>query len=364
MAMIQDDPRQGDVANGAMLAVGMALVLGFVLTWCVSSEPVRAYRAFLSGPLPSLHWDGGLVVGRLTRLGAIVEDAITLGLLGLAMLFGFRARQFGMGADGQFFLAALGASWVSLQCADWPLLALPAAAVAAIAIGFVWGGLAGYLKARFDANEIVTTLMLNVIAIQLYRYLITSHFHDVNAGFLATPSLPATAMFGALFAHTHLTSYVVVLPLACLLAWFFLYRSVWGYEIRMLGDSRAFAECAGIPVRRAITLSLAMGGAFAGLAGLHVSNALLQRLPVELTPGIGFDGLVVALLARNDPRFVPLTALLYAYLKAGGLAMERGSDVPHEVVLVIQAVIVLFVVSQRLLPEALVRRFKRQEPAQ
>jgi simple sugar transport system permease protein len=97
-------------------------------------------------------------------------------------------------------------------------------------------------------------------------------------------------------------------------------------------------------------LSLAMGGAFAGLAGLYVSHALLARLPVDLAAGIGFEGLVVALLARNDPKYVPLAAFSYAYLKAGAQAMERASDVSREVVLVIQAVIVLLVVADRLLP--------------
>jgi simple sugar transport system permease protein len=106
----------------------------------------------------------------------------------------------------------------------------------------------------------------------------------------------------------------------------------------------------GMPVERAVVLSMALGGAFAAFAGMHISNSLLKRLPVDLSPGLGFEGLVVALLARNDPKAVPLAAFLYALLRTGAQVMERTTDVPREAVQVIQAFIILFVVSDRLLP--------------
>ena len=106
-------------------------------------------------------------------------------------------------------------------------------------------------------------------------------------------------------------------------------------------------------------LSMAIGGGFAAFAGLHLSNALLRRLPVDLSPGMGFEGLVVALLARNDPKAIPLAAFLYAYLRTGAQAMERSTDVSREVVLVIQAFMILFVVADRLLPQAVPRALDR-----
>ena len=339
------------------LAVCMALAFGLLLTCMVSEEPIRAYRALLSGALPDItvSWDAGIKLQRLTRFGAVLEDTVTLTLLGLAMVFGLRARQFSMGADGQLFLSALAAAWVSVQLSTHPALALPLAAVAAVATGFVWGWIPGTLKARWDANEIVTTLMLNVIAIQFYRLVITSCFRDPAAGYLATPSLAAETTFSSLIAHTNVTVFAFIAPAAAALAWFVLNRTALGYEIRAVGDSHAFARQCGIPVRRTIVMAMAMGGAFAGLAGLHLSNALLKRLPADLTPGIGFEGLVVALLARNDPKNVVLAAFLYAYLKAGALAMERASDVSREMVLVIQALIVLFVVCERFISSSAMR---------
>jgi len=341
--------------SGRMRTLAMVLLvlaLAWALIAMVSHEPLHAFRLLLTGALPEVRWspDLGFSVRRMARFGAVIEETITLSLLGLAVLFGFRARQFSMGADGQFFLGALAAALASTWVAPLPGLSLLLAAIAAVATGFAWGLLAGVLKARFGANEIVTTLMLNVVAIQLYRLVITLWFNDPSANMIVSPLVPDGAALTPWLARTNITAFVLSLPLAAAAAWWLLNRTTTGFEIRAVGDSPAFAAQVGMPVRRAIALSMALGGAFAGLAGLHVSNALLKRLPVDLNPGIGFEGLVIALMARNDPAAVPLSALLYACLKAGAQAMERASDVPRELVLVLQACIVLLVVSERLLP--------------
>ena len=345
----------------SLVALGLALAFGLLLTCVVSAEPWRAFHALVTGALPQLRWsaDEGWSVQRLVRFGAVIEDTITLSLLGLAVLFGFRARQFSMGADGQFFLAGLAAVFVSVHLAGLPWLALPLAALAAVFTGFCWGAVPGLLKARFGANEIVTTLMLNAIAVQLFRWAVTAAFHDPGLGYIATPAVPPAAALQPLFSRSAITAFVLVVPLAVWAAGFILGRTTVGYEIRVVGDAPAFAAQAGVPVRRTIVLAMAIGGAFAGLAALHVSHALLRRLPVDLNPGLGFEGLVVALLARNQPRAVPWAALLYAYLKAGAQAMERTADVSREMVIVIQACIVLFVVSEQLVP-ALMGRLRRQ----
>lgn len=123
-----------------------------------------------------------------------------------------------------------------------------------------------------------------------------------------------------------------------------------GYEIRMLGANRKFAEYGGIKVKRVITLSMAISGILAGLAGTHLSMGLLKQLTLSLSPNIGFEGIVVALLARNDPKWVPVAGLFYGYLRTGAQIMERSSDVTREMVLVIQAVIILFITAELILP--------------
>lgn len=358
------DPLSASAARPAWhlpVAIAAALLVGFAITAVVSAEPVRAWLALLTGALPDIRFTeaDGWQVRRLVRFGSVVEDAITLSFLGLAVALPFRARQFSLGADGQMFLAALAAAAVSLAVGGPWFLVLPAALAAALLTGFAWGLVPGWLKARWGANEIVTTLMLNLIAVQLYRLAITQWLRDPTAGFLATPLLPDAALLPNLLARTNVTAMLFVVPLAVAGAWALLMRTTVGYEIRTVGEAPAFARQVGMPVARTVMLSMALGGLFAALAGLHVSNALLKRLPVDLTPGMGLEGLVVALLARNEPRNIPLAAFLYAYLRAGAQAMERTTDVSREVVMVIQAFIILFVVAERLLPAWLLRRAAR-----
>jgi ABC-type uncharacterized transport system permease subunit len=331
------------------IAVIIALGAGFLLTLLVSKEPFEVYKALLTGGLPDISYspDTGLKFARMTRFGTVLEDAITLTCLGLAIVIPFRAKQFSLGADGQYFLSALAASAMSVWLGGLPgWLIIPGACVA----GFLWGLIPGYLKARFGANEIVTTLMLNVVALQAFRLLVSTIMRGPRAGVIMTPELPITSMMPILMARTHVTPMLLVAVLAAFLAWFLLQRTTIGYEIRVVGENPAFARQVGIPARRAVMLSVALGGAFAGLAGFHLSNGLLSQLPMTLLPGLGFEGIVVALLARGDPRFVPIAALLYAYLRAGAQVMERTTDVTREMVLVIQALIILLVVSEQFLP--------------
>ncbi|MBB5391294.1 MULTISPECIES: ABC transporter permease [unclassified Herbaspirillum] len=334
------------------LALLASLAVGFIITLAVSDQPLRAFLMLLTGPMPRLDWSAadGWQLTRMVRFGAVIEDAITLCLLGLAVSLPFRARQFSLGADGQLFLGALAATAASLW---WPgpwYAALPLAFAAACITGFAWGAVPGLLKVRFDINEIVSTLMLNIIAVQFYRWVVTDILRDPAAGFIVTPMLAPGLQLPVLLAHTNVTVMLLALPAMVWLAWVLLMRTTLGYEIRVVGEAPAFARQAGLPVQRTIWLSMALGGAFAALAGVHVSHGLLKRLPVDLPTGLGYEGLLVALLARNNPRVVPLAALLYAWLRTGALAMERSTDVSREMVLVIQALMILFVVSERMGP--------------
>jgi general nucleoside transport system permease protein len=334
------------------LSIAAALIVGFLLTALVSDEPARAWLALLTGALPEFHQgEHGWEVRRLVLFGAAIGDAITLALLGLAIALPLRARQFSLGADGQMFLGGLAAVATSLALASMPaLVVLPASFMAAMLAGGAWGLLPGWMKARHGANEIVTTLMFNLIAVQLFRLVITEWMSDSQAGFIATPVLPSAASLDALIPRTHVSWMLLGVPLLAWAGHLLLSRTSAGYAIRAVGQAPAFARRMGLPVARTVMLSMALGGVFAGLAGLHISHALLHRLPVDLPAGLGYEGLVVALLARNEPRAIPMAALLYAYLRAGGQAMERSTDVPREMVLVLQALVILFVVSSRLWP--------------
>lgn len=329
----------------------IALILGFVITALVSEEPVQAFNQLLTGPFPRIIFsDEGIQLRGINRFGNWMEESITLILLGLAVAIVFRARQFSLGAEGQLFLGALAAGAVSLYL-PLPLafhigLALIAAGVA----GFIWGLIPGILKAYVNANEIVTTLMLNVIAIQVYRLLLTQYMRDFDAGFIATEFFPQTAVLPVIINGTRVTIALYIVIIAVIAVWFLMARTPLGYEIRVVGSNLKFAEYGGINTRRVIAMSMALSGILAGLAGAHISMGLLKQLTLNLSLGIGFEGIVVALLARNDPKGVLVAGLFYGYLRTGAQIMERSSDVTREVVLIIQALIILMITAERIYP--------------
>ena len=341
----------------------IALALGFVFTALVSEEPVSAFSDLLTGPFPRFSMDeDGFQIRGVNRFGNWLEDSISLILIGLAVAIVFSARQFSLGAEGQIFMGALAAGMVSLFLQAPLAIHIGLALIAAGAAGFLWGLAPGILKAYLNADEIVSTLMLNVIAIQIYRFLLTQWLRDPTAGFIATEFFPETAVLPIVISGTRVTIALYLTIIAVIAVWFLMARTPLGYEIRMLGANIKFAQYGGVNTKRVIALSMAMSGILAGLAGAHLSMGLLKQLTLNLSLGIGFEGIVVALLARNDPKIVPIAGLFYGYLRTGAQIMERSSDVTREVVLIIQAVIILFITAERILPLVQAWWLRRQSP--
>ncbi len=327
-----------------------ALLLGFVITLFVSKEPVKAFTALLTGPFPKISFVDGFQVRGINRFADWMAESTTLILVGLAVSIVFRARQFSLGAEGQMILGALVSGIVSLKLSAPLPIHILLVFVAAAAVGFVWGYIPGLLKAYLNVNEIVCTLMLNVIAIQLYDLALIEWLRDPKAGFIGTVPFPDSAVLPRLIPDTRMSIAFIVALLAVIAVWFLIERTPMGYEIRILGANLRFAEYGGINTKRVIANSMAISGILAGLAGAHLSNGLLKSLQINLSSGLGFEGIVVALLARNDPRAVLVTGLFYGYLRTGAQIMERSSDVTREVVLIIQAIIILLITAERLFP--------------
>lgn len=353
-----------------VIAVAAALLLGFIITLFVSKDPVGAYRAFLFGPLT-----------KINRFGDWIEESITLIFVGLAVALVFKAEQFSLGGEGQLLLGALVSGAIALFVPLPGYLRIPLALLAAMAVGFLWGAIPGYLKAYLEANEIVSTLMLNVIALKIYDYLLTYHIKPPTAGYTASetfspdgtlptffPPLPFLDDVRQLFMRqTNISIALYLMIVSVVIVYFIMYRTPFGYELRMLGANLKFARYGGIDTKKAIMLSMAVSGIFAALAGAHLAMGIHTKLILNISLGLGFEGIVVSLLARNNPLGVPFAGLAYGYLRAGADIMERSSDVSREMVLVIQAVIILLVTAERLLPmvqqRAAVRRAARTESA-
>lgn len=336
-----------------LLAITISLGLGFIITLLVSEDPVGAYRAFLTGP-----------VSRINRTGEWIKEAITLTLLGLSVALVFKAQLFSLGAEGQMLLGALVSGTIALFVPLPAILRIPLAMSAAMLVGFLFGALPGYLKAHLNANEIVSTLMLNAIALRVYDYFLIFHIKPEGAGYNASdffpkegvlptfiPNVPFLADAYELFSRRANVTIMLYIAIAVVvLVWYLMYRTPFGYELRMLGANIKFARYGGIDTKKTVILSFAISGLVAGLAGSYLGMGIHEKLIANITIGIAFEGIVVALLARNNPLAVPFAALAYGYLRAGADIMERSSDVSREMVLVIQAIIILLVTAERVLP--------------
>lgn len=336
-----------------ILAVTGALILGFIMTLLVSEDPVNAYKAFLLGPL-----------SKFNRFGDWIEESLTLILLGLSVSLAFRAKQFSLGAEGQMVLGALVSGSIALFVPLPAIIRIPLALLAAIVVGFIWGWIPGVIKAHLNANEIVSTLMLNAIAVRLYEYFLIFKIKPPNAGYNASdffpdegklssfiPNFPFLENIRTMFMNqTNITIMLYLVVAAFLITYFIMYRTPFGYELRMVGENIKFANYGGIDTKKTIILVFAVSGIFAGLAGAHLAMGIHTKLIANITVSLGFEGIVVAIMARNNPLLVPIAGLAYGYLRAGADVMERSSDVSREMVLIIQAIIILLVTAEQILP--------------
>ncbi|MCI2425991.1 ABC transporter permease [Candidatus Acetothermia bacterium] len=330
-------------------AILIALIIGLIIIFVVSEEPFRAAYYLLFGPLTRIH-----------RSIEWIHMTIPIIFTGLAVSLVFQAKQFNIGAEGQFLVGAAGATFVALHFPPIGGLHILIIALAAMAGGTLWGAVPGLLKARFAANELVSSLMMNFIGFFLALYLVNHYFRDVQAGFMVSYRFPLTAWLPDLTIRPRLHSGIILAVIAVGLIWYFLYRTKWGYEIRMVGMNLKFAEFGGINVQRVVFYVQALSGGVAGLAGAVELMGVHHRFLWTSMPGLGFDGIIVAILARNHPLGLLFAALFIGYLRTAARLMERRTDVAAEVTIIMQAVVILLVTAEAFLQHWQRRRKERE----
>lgn len=356
--IVQERRRSAMIDLAVTLAtIVIALLVGFLVTLAVGKEPIKAYIALLTGPL-----------SQMNRLGTWLADATTLILIGLSVSISFKARQFNLGAEGQMLIGALTAAVVILCVPLPPALGIIVPLAAAMLAGFLVGIIPGWMKAYLNANEIVSTLMINAILSNFYQYILINFLTPAGENVRRTVTFPAASsfplladIFNANLGNANLAMLLVVL--AVIAVWVLMRRTPFGYEISMVGANEKFAQYGGINTRRVIMLAFAFGGAVAAIGGVHLAMGVHNRLILGISAGLGFEGIVVAMLARNNPLLVPITGLFYSYLRVGGDIMERTASVGAEIVQVIQAVIILLITAQFVVDYVRTRRNRRAAEA-
>jgi len=317
------------------MAILLAYGISFLLILVVSDEPANAIHWFIVGPFTNI-----------TEFSVIFKNAMPLIFAGIASALIIRCGQFNMFTEGAFYMGGLVAAVVAIYSGMNGFLSIAAALIAAgIASGIV-GYLPAKLKAKYEVNEFVSSIMLNYIVLWVGVWLISNVIIDVTSGDNATSLIPDSSRLLVLFASSDLT---IGLPLAflfVLLVHFFMYRTKWGFELRIVGDNRKFARTSGINDRKSIVLSQVLGVIIAGIGGGVEILSNYRRFRWKTLPGYGFDGFMVSIMARNKPLLVPFAAIFIGYLRAGADLMAFNTDVTSEMVQVIQGLIIIFVAAE------------------
>ncbi len=325
-------------AGRTLLAILIALVLALVIILLISDVPGEALHYFLLGPL-----------GSLRHFGNVLEMMIPLIFTGLAVSIMFSSAQFNLGAEGAFFFGAIGASFIAVNWSLPPVIHPTVAILWGGLIGAVFCGIPGYLKIKWGASELVSSLMFNYIAFFFGLYLINYFLRDVNAGAMVSHPLNASAKLVKLIPKTKVHFGFILAMIVIFLSGLFLYRTRWGYRIRVIGKNISFAEYVGINTAGTIVMAQLVGGFLAGMGGAVEILGMYRRFSWQLLPGYGWTAIMVAILARNNPYYVPLAAFFLAYMRIGADMMSRQTDVPNEFVAIIQGVIIVLIAAEAFL---------------
>jgi general nucleoside transport system permease protein len=297
------------------------------------SRPVEAYRSLFLGAF-----------GNVDNIVETLVQTMPLVLGGLAVAIGFRAGLFNIGAQGQFTLGALGSVIVGVALADQPgYIAIPAAVVAGTLVGAAYGFIPGFLKAISGAHEVVTTIMLNYVAISILAALVSGPLKVPNSPSPVTRDVGHAAFPILIGTDGHLGLLIALVMVAFI--WWLLFRTTRGFEIRTVGANPEAARYAGMRPRLITTFTMTLSGALAGLAGACVVLGVTHKMQSSFATSVGFDSIAVALLARSNPIAILPSALLFGAMRAGSNRMQVEARIPPELINVLVATALLFLVA-------------------
>jgi general nucleoside transport system permease protein len=330
-----------------VLAVLVALLIGAVIIAISGVDPLKAYGALLRGGL-----------GNARAIGRTLEKATPLIFGGLAISLAFKAGLFNIGAQGQLLFGAILAGFVGYAITGLPAVVhIPLALLIGGLMGALWGAVPGALKAYTGAHEVITTIMLNFVAINITDYLADGPWKDRSPGNIVART-PAVAASAELPAIGSVPMGVALAVLAAIVVWWLIGRSTFGFELRTVGQNPNAAAYAGMSVRRITILAMVVSGLLAGLGGAVETLGVVGRFQPGFNAGLGFTAITIALLARTHPLGVIPAALLIGAMQAGASRMQFDSGVSPEIIDVVQALILFFVAA-----DVLIRRVLRMRAA-
>ncbi len=331
-----------------LLAIITAIILGGLTIWMAGGDPIAAYVGLAQGAF-----------GSPVALSETAVWATPYIFAGLAVAFGFKGGLFNIGAEGQIAFGAVSAALIGYALPGWLGTSIPAyihiplAVGAGVLVGGIWGGIPGALKAYTGGHEVINTIMMNYIALNITSFLLNGPMRDPNPLDLTarTPEIAVSARIPPIFSDPNLRVHwgFVLALLVAVLVWWLLWKTTLGFEIRTVGANPDAAKYAGINVKRIIIVTMAISGALAGLAGAIEVTALNYRHELGFSIGYGFDAIAIALLGKNNPYGVILAAILFGAMRNGATLMQFRTQIPIDIISVIQAYILLFVAADAII---------------
>jgi ABC-type uncharacterized transport system permease subunit len=329
--------RRSRAVRDLLVAAVVVFGVGSIAMLLAHVSPLAGFGALFSGAF-----------GTTSEFAETLVQATALLFPALGIALAFRAGLFNIGAEGQLVLGGLAAG-IAGYFVPGPLpVSLVVTLLAGAIAGGLWGGIAGALRARFGANEVIATLMLNVLAGLLAGYVVNGPLHLPGATAGETPLLAATAWLPALLPETRLTIAALLAIATAIVLRVVFTRTVFGYELRAAGEAPEAARRAGIDLGRTALLALTLSGAIAGLGGATLVTGVLHRFNTGMSPGYGFVAIAVALVGNLEPLWIVVAAFAFGILQNGSLSMQAEAGVPRDVVNVIEGLVIIALAGRRI----------------
>lgn len=322
----------------SLISILAAFGIGFIIISLMGLDTASAFTSLLQGSL-----------GNKNAISETLVKTTPLIFTGLSYAAAKRCGLINLGAEGQLYMGGFLATAVGIYLKGLPIyIHLPLAVLAGFIGGGLWGLVAGWLKIRFGANEMITTIMLNYIAQYWVGYLVSGPMQAPGEKVPQSSPIPGTAILPRIIGGTRLHLGIILALIAIFIFYYFFWKTTVGYETRVVGFNSDAASYAGMKPKRNALLAMFLAGGFAGLAGMGEILGVQMRMYPNFSPGYGFDGIAVALLGQNMPVGILISAILFGMLRSGSNMMQLTAKVPNAIIYIIQALVIIFVVSRNL----------------
>lgn len=317
-----------------LVAILIAFGISLIIISFSTNQPLKTIAYLFIGPFTSIR-----------RFSTVLEKMIPLTFAGLAVCLMFKANQFNLSAEGALFLGALVSAIVAIYMPGPPLLIKIVALLAAGLAGALVTLLPGILKVKWKCNEMVISLMLNYVVLYFSTFCFNQTIKDPDSAYKTSFPFQEGVNLQNIIPRTRLHSGIFILLVFVGLTYIFIYKTHWGYKLRLTGSNYKFAKCSGIPVVAIILMSQVLGGLIAGIGGATEMLGIYNRFQWSSLPGYGFDGVVINILARENPAFIPVAAFFVSFIRIGADYMYKQSDVASEIVAIIEGLVIILVAA-------------------